>query len=91
MCSRFVTIYTQDGHNIYDKNSNEIINIPKNSVIIGDNVWIGHGVNILKNTSLPNNTIVGIASVVNKKFEEECTAIAGNPAKIVKRNVYFER
>ena len=58
MCSRFVTIYTQDGHNIYDKNSNEIINTPKNSVIIGDNV-LTIGEESFKECKELNNIIIG--------------------------------
>lgn len=46
---------------------------------------------VLKNAIIPNYTIVGARSVIKKAFDEEYTAIAGNPAKAVKRGVYFER
>ena len=53
--------------------------------------WIGNDVKITKKAFIPNNTIVGIGSVVSSKFEEENTVIAGNPAKVVKRGVKFDR
>ena len=42
---------------------------------------------ILKGVNLPNGTIVGTCSLVNKKFEKENTLIAGTPARIIKENV----
>lgn len=86
MCSRDVSIYTHDGHNIFDKN-----NYAKNSISIGNNVWLGHGSYIAKNTCLNDDTIVGAKSFVNKQFEQRNIIIAGNPAKIIKKNVYFKQ
>lgn len=58
--------------------------------MIKNHCWIGYGAFITKNVQLPNNTIVGLASVVTEKFFEEYTVIAGNPAKIIKRNVTWD-
>jgi len=91
MFSREIVIYTHDGHPIYDRTSNEEINKPKNSVVIGNNVWLGHGSHILKNAVLPDNTVVGAKSVVTKVFEVQNTIIAGNPAKVCKRNIYWKK
>lgn len=55
-------------------------------VIIGDNVWIGNNVIILKGVTIGNNAIVAAGSVVTKDVEP-FTAIAGNPARIIKNNV----
>lgn len=87
LCSGGLNIWTQDGHSILDMDEN-ILNLQKEyRIIIGDNVWIGNQVSILKNVIIPNNTIIGLRSVVNKKFTEENTLIAGNPAVITKRNI----
>lgn len=81
-----IEIRTGDWHAIFDRNTKEVVNHNK-SVVIGNHVWIGSDVKILKGVHLANNTIVGTGSIVTKSFEEECTAIAGNPAKIIKRNI----
>lgn len=88
--SRRIAIYAHDGHKIYDKETGKLINIPKNSLKIGNHVWVGHGVNILKGSCIPNNTVVGSGSIVTGRFTDENTSIAGNPAKVIKRNILWE-
>lgn len=91
MFSYDVCLRCSDGHVIFDKDNKEILNIPKNNMIIGNHCWIGHRAILTKNVILPNNTIVGTDSLVTKKFTEEYTAIAGNPAKVIKTNVDWDR
>lgn len=51
-------------------------------VYIGDNVFIGNGAQILMNTRIGNNCIVGARSVVHGTFPDN-SVIAGNPARII--------
>lgn len=88
--SNSISIWPTDGHSIFDKDTKERINKPTQTLEIGDTCWIGEGVRLSKNTKLPPNTIVGIGSVVTKSFTDEYTIIAGNPAKIIKRNVIWK-
>lgn len=90
MFSFRVNIFTGDGHQINDKTTGEILT-KNSSVEIGDHVWIGHDVSIGKNVKIPSNSIIGFNSVVTRQFEEEYTAIAGNPAKVIKHNVEWDR
>ena len=83
-------IRTSDGHSIFIDGEDLPYNEPED-VIIGDNVWIGAKCTILKGSEIPSNTIVGACSVVNKKFTESGTIIAGNPAKIIKKGVSWKR
>lgn len=53
-------------------------------VSIGDRVWIGENVCILKGVSIGNGSIIGANSVVTKSIPNGCIA-AGNPAKIIKK------
>lgn len=53
-------------------------------VIIGDNVWLGSRVVVLKGVSIGNNTVVGAMSLVTKSLPSNCMAV-GIPAKIIKR------
>lgn len=54
--------------------------------IIGDNCEIGFGACLIGNIRLGNNIIVGANSVVIRSFEENNCVLAGNPARIIKRN-----
>ncbi len=55
-------------------------------VVIGNNVWIGNNVLILKGVTIGDNAIVAAGSVVTKNVPEG-TVVAGNPAKIIKNGV----
>ncbi|MDR2337757.1 MAG: acyltransferase, partial [Deltaproteobacteria bacterium] len=90
MISNEIEISTTDNHTIFDKINKKIINKQKRPLIIGNHCWIGRHVRILKNAQIPNNTIIGMSSIVTKKFEEENTIIAGYPAKVIKHNVEWD-
>ncbi|MDR2902417.1 MAG: acyltransferase [Lactobacillales bacterium] len=84
-----IKIRNSDGHVILDK-AHRVINKAEN-IEIGNHVWVGFGARILKNVKIPDNTIVGASAIVTKKFHEKNTAIAGNPARVVKKNIYWQR
>lgn len=53
-------------------------------IIIGDYSYIGSEIRIAPGGEIPPKCIVGIGSVITKKFEAEYQLIAGVPAKVVK-------
>ena len=53
-------------------------------VSIGDNVWLGRSVMVLKDANIGDNTVVGSGAIVTKKFKNNLI-LAGIPAKIIKR------
>lgn len=55
-------------------------------IIIGSNCWIGTNVRIQKGVTIGDNSIIAACSVVTKSIPANCIA-AGNPAKIVKRDI----
>ena len=89
MFSFSVDIWASDTHSILDENDN-LVNLGE-FVEIGDTVWVGQEARICKNTVIPNNCIVGMSSIVTKKFETPNSIIAGNPAKVVKENIKWNR
>lgn len=50
---------------------------------IGNNVWIGAGVNILPGVIIGDNVTIGAGSVVNKSIPANSIAV-GNPCKVIK-------
>jgi len=84
--SASIEFWGTDGHAIFDNKTNELQNYGT-GIFIGKHCWIGHGVVIGKRARILDNSIVGINSVVASKFDEQNVVIAGNPARIVKRNI----
>lgn len=90
MFSRAVEIRTSDAHGIYDATTRERTN-PARPVEIGDHVWIGLGVCVSKGARVPSGCVIGANSFVNGRFEETGVIIAGAPARIVRRNILWDR
>lgn len=83
-----VIIIDTDFHPIFDENHNKIN--PDKPIIIGDKNWIGFNAIIMKGTKTAYNTIIGAGSILTKEYIEENTIIAGNPAKVVRRNITWK-
>lgn len=78
-----------DSHLIYNKTTNNVLNSPEN-IFIGSHCWIGTNSTILKGVRIPNNSIIGMNSVVTRSYcknknSQEGGIYAGNPAKLVRR------
>jgi len=54
---------------------------------IGDNCYIGSGVKMTPNSSIQNNSMCAMGSIITKQFKEDSITIAGVPAKIIKKNI----
>ena len=50
-------------------------------ITVGDHVWLGHGVEVLKHSIINRNSIVGCKAVVSKQFLDSNVILAGIPAK----------
>jgi acetyltransferase-like isoleucine patch superfamily enzyme len=74
----------EDFHEISYEGRNETID---KQIIVGDEVWIGNHVSIYKGSVIGNRSVIASNSVIKGKFDEENVLIAGNPAKIIKRNI----
>ncbi len=78
-----------DGHSILN-GWGKVVNEPAN-IIIEDDVWLMTRCIILKGTRLKRGTAVAANSLVNKSFDEEHILIGGTPARILKRNFFWDR
>jgi acetyltransferase-like isoleucine patch superfamily enzyme len=79
-----VTIMDSDFHE-YRVNDETITENTK-EVIIGNNVWIGNNVVILKGVTIGDDAIIAAGSIVTKNIPAGY-AVGGNPARVIKIGV----
>ena len=91
MLSREIEIRATDVHKVFDLETKKRLNPVHSDIKIGDHVWVAAKVLISKNVSIPSGCIVGAGSFVNTSFTEENSILAGTPASVKKRNIYWER
>jgi acetyltransferase-like isoleucine patch superfamily enzyme len=91
MIARNVTLFNTDAHPIFNVNTNEIVNKVK-GIKIGEHCWLGKYSTILKNSILPDNSILGYGAIYlgGGKTQSYC-AFAGNPARCVKENITWSK
>lgn len=85
-----IDIRTGDSHSIIDLKTNKRTNFAKN-VSFGNHIWVAAHCLILKGCSIPDGCVVATGSVLTKSIESTDTVVAGNPAKIVKNGISWER
>ena len=88
MFSEDIDVWNSDSHPIFNAEG-EVIN-PSRPIHIGNHVWVGKRVKILKGITIGDNAVIGMDSLVTKDIEPN-TLNAGSPAVIVKRNINWER
>lgn len=77
LCGADTTIWDTDSHPEDPRSG------PDAPVIIGDNVWLGAGVMVLKGVVIGDNTLVGAGSLVLRSLPAGVVAM-GVPARAVK-------
>lgn len=84
-----IVVRTGDHHSILD-GMNERINLSKD-IVIGNHVWIAQNAFLLKGVKIEDNCIIGACSVVTKSFQGKNLILAGNPARVIRADVSWER
>ncbi|MCS2892745.1 Coenzyme F420 hydrogenase/dehydrogenase, beta subunit C-terminal domain [Parabacteroides faecis] len=82
--AREASIRDYDGHYI----ESPIYRTAK-PVYIGDNVWIGYRALIMKGVTIGEGSIIAANAVVTKDVPPHCI-VAGNPARIIRRNIKWK-
>lgn len=90
MFSGGIFITNGDFHTIIDMKSNERINEGR-SISIGNHVWLGADVKVLKGSVIPDGYVVGTGSIVSSLLQTENAIFAGSPAKCIKRDIRWNR
>lgn len=89
MFAHNVNFRTTDSHSIINDDGNRI-NQAKD-IIIGNHVWIGTDVLVLKGTCIPDNCVVSAKALVASHEYEKNSIIGGVPARQIKCNVNWLR
>ncbi len=53
-------------------------------IVLGNNVWLGRGVAVLKGTNIGNHVVVGANAVVTRSLPDSSVAM-GIPARVLTR------
>ncbi len=85
-----VVMCTSDSHSIYDLSTNEKLNYGGN-ITIGNHVWVAQYCYFLKNVIISDDSVVGMHSVVTKKFVEPNQLIVGIPARVVRKGINWDK
>lgn len=82
-----VSLMDTDHHNIFLVGNDGVINKPR-KIKMGNHVWIGADVQILKGVSIADNNIIGMGSIITQSIEKE-NVVIGNKieTKILKENI----
>jgi len=90
MFSFGIDISTTDYHSILSVEDGTRINGAKD-ITIGNHVWLGRNVNVLKGVSIADDIVVGMGSTVSKPLEQLHSVYVGTPAKRVKDSITWMR
>lgn len=83
-----ITFRTGDSHSIFNE-SGLRINSAKD-IFIGDHVWFGQNVTVLKGSIVNDDSIIGTGTIITGKKFGPKQVIAGSPAKVIKENVNWD-
>lgn len=78
------TVWDSDAHRLEGKEDQMT-----KPVKIGNHVWIGTNVTVLKGTKISDGCVIAAGSVVSGSFPEN-SLIGGVPAKVIKENIFWK-
>jgi acetyltransferase-like isoleucine patch superfamily enzyme len=84
-----VDVRNGDSHSIVESASHRRLN-PAADVTIGDHVWIGMRVMVLKGSEIGAHSVVGAGSIVSGVLPGHCVA-AGAPARVLATGATWDR
>jgi acetyltransferase-like isoleucine patch superfamily enzyme len=78
-----------DMHPIFDRASGQRLN-PAQDIEIGDHVWLGTRVLVLKGARIGDGAIVGAGSIVSGTIAPNTLSL-GSPARVIREDVVWTR
>ncbi|NYT76658.1 acyltransferase [Alcaligenaceae bacterium] len=89
MISSSNEIKTDDSHPIFDVTTGKRINMPRD-IAMGSHVWLARRAVVLGGATIGDGSVIGYGAIVKGRIPNNCIA-AGVPARVVKRNIAWER
>lgn len=86
--SHYLIIYTEN--RVADEDFTRAHNVERGNVAIGNNCWIGARVFVDQGTSIGDNSVVGVHSVVTRDIPPHCIAV-GVPVRVIKFKSYLKQ
>lgn len=83
-------IQASDMHGVWSLETKQPLNKMGYSITIEDGVWVGRQSSIVRPVKVGRGSIIAFGAVVTKDVPP-CSIVAGNPAKVTKRNVTWTR
>lgn len=94
MFSWDIVFLAHDGHLLWNTENGHCINNTigetRESITLGNHVWVGGETVFLPNTKIDSGSVCGYRSLVKGQFPNNCI-IAGSPAKILRKNIAWTR
>lgn len=84
-----IDIRNSDSHSLLDQETGERLN-PERDVHLGDHVWVGGRVALLRGASVAHDSVIGYGSIVTKSFAPH-SVLVGAPARVVREGVGWDR
>lgn len=88
MIADYVDIWASDTHPILDEEGT-LLN-PSAPVTIGNHVWLGRYVKVLKGVNIGEGAIVGMGSLVTRNIAPH-SLNAGSPSKLIRANITWDK
>lgn len=85
-----IEIRSGDIHRIEDQATGEVLN-PAAPITLGNRVWVGSYVSIMKGAAIPDDSVVGTRSIVTRQFISPGVLLAGAPAGVVREGICWRR
>ncbi|KAD4007150.1 acyltransferase [Arthrobacter yangruifuii] len=82
-------IRADDAHPIFDVNTGKRVNLSRD-IIIGNHVWLAKRAVVLGGSKIGSGSVIGFGAVLKGIVPNNCVA-AGVPAKVVRRDIAWER
>lgn len=82
-------IRADDGHPIFDVRTGKRVNVSR-SISIGNHVWLAKAAIVLAGAQIGDGSVIGFRSLVKGRIPNNVVA-AGMPARVVRRDVAWER
>ena len=80
-----ITLRTGDSHSILDKKGNRLN--PSKDIMIGDHVWVGNTVTLLKGTIINSNCVIAAGAILTGREFPSNSIVGGLGGNILKSDV----